>query len=165
MPALYDGIHLFAGFPHMHTLGMGIENEQVTPAGAIVDLGRNVPFNFQAQLWYPIDTILHTGDVVNTRCEWQNSTDSEVSYGSNTENEMCYSFTAYYPRVTNGLSWALPRALVERRNRPRRRDLAPRSGRRMVRGSGRRLGPRRRRRRRHRDQLSRPRRRERRPSK
>jgi hypothetical protein len=108
VPALYDGAHIFAAFPHMHTLGMAIETEQVLPSGGIIDLGRNDPFSFQAQLWFPVESILHTGDVVNTRCEWQNSTSSEVTFGENTENEMCYSFTAYYPRVTNGLSWSLP---------------------------------------------------------
>ena len=110
IPQLYDGIHLFAAFPHMHQLGMAIETEQArSPSGGIVDLGQNAPWNFNAQLWFPIDATLHVGDVVNTRCEWQNSTSSTVVYGSNTENEMCYSFSAYYPKVTSSFwSWALP---------------------------------------------------------
>jgi hypothetical protein len=34
-----------------------------------------------------------------------------VSFGQDTEDEMCYSFTAYYPKITSaGWSWALPAA-------------------------------------------------------
>jgi hypothetical protein len=103
------GIHLFAAFPHMHQLGSGIETEQVTAGGAVVDLGRNEPWNFNAQIWFPIDATLDVGDVVSTRCAWENQSDTEVTFGQYTENEMCYSFTAYYPRVTSSTwSWALP---------------------------------------------------------
>jgi hypothetical protein len=109
IPAELDGVHLFAAFPHMHQIGAGIETEQLTASGGVVDLGRNDPWSFNQQEWFPIDATLHAGDTVKTRCVWNNSTSSEVDFGPYTENEMCYSFTSYYPRVESSTwSWALP---------------------------------------------------------
>ena len=107
VPASLEGAHLFAAFPHMHQLGVGIETEQAMSGGGIVDLGRNAPWNFNQQLWFPIGATLSTGDVISTRCAWQNDTDNDVTWGPTTENEMCYSFTAYYPLVSS-LSWTTP---------------------------------------------------------
>ena len=51
------------------------------------------------------------GDVITTRCAWKNTTGADVKYGEKTADEMCYSFTTYYPRVDSSLwSWALPAA-------------------------------------------------------
>ncbi len=108
--SLFAGIHLFAAFPHMHETGTGIESEQVlADGGGIIDLGRNDPWSFNQQVWFPIDATLNVGDVVRTRCAYQNNTGTEVDFGPYTEDEMCYSFTAYYPRITGtSWSWALP---------------------------------------------------------
>ncbi|HEY2511048.1 MAG TPA: peptidylglycine alpha-amidating monooxygenase [Polyangiaceae bacterium] len=103
-----DGAHFFAAFPHMHQLGAGIETVQEQVGGGVVGLGKNDPWNFNNQLWFPITTQVHQGDVISTRCVWNNNTSSTVTFGQNTENEMCYSFTAYYPRLSSSLSWALP---------------------------------------------------------
>jgi hypothetical protein len=109
VPSLFSGVHLFAAFPHMHQLGVGIETEQKLANGGLIDLGRNDPWNFNNQVWFPIDATVTQGDVISTRCVWNNNTGSDVTFGQNTENEMCYSFTAYYPRVTSAIwSWALP---------------------------------------------------------
>jgi hypothetical protein len=109
IPQAFAGIHLFAAFPHMHQLGQAIQTEQVLAGGGIVNMGENTPWNFQTQLWFPIETTLNLGDVVKTRCSWTNTTGSTVTFGQNTENEMCYSFTSYYPKITSGTwSWALP---------------------------------------------------------
>jgi hypothetical protein len=103
------GIHAFAAFPHMHQLGQAIQTEQTLADGGIIGMAESVPWNFNSQIWFPIDTVLNAGDTVTTRCAWQNSTPQPVTFGQNTEDEMCYSFTAYYPKVTaGGWSWALP---------------------------------------------------------
>jgi hypothetical protein len=105
--SVYDGLHVFAAFPHMHQLGTGIATEQVLAGGGIIDMGRNDPWNFNTQIWFPLGTTLHQGDTVTTRCAWQNNTGSAVGFGQDTEQEMCYSFTAYYPKA-NLTAWALP---------------------------------------------------------
>jgi hypothetical protein len=109
VPAEFAGVHPFAAFPHMHQLGAGIQTEQSTGSSGLVGMAENVPWNFNAQVWFPIDATLAPGDVVRTRCAWQNTTTSTVTFGPDTENEMCYSFTAYYPKIeSTSWTWALP---------------------------------------------------------
>jgi hypothetical protein len=88
--------------------------------GASTDLGTITGWRFDSQAWLgikgaPADTgaIARTGDVIKTRCEWKNTTGANVKFGEKTADEMCYSFTIYYPKVKApaGLwSWALPAA-------------------------------------------------------
>jgi hypothetical protein len=76
-------------------------------------MAENVPWNFNNQIWFPISTTLNAGDTITTRCAWLNTSSppATVSFGQDTEDEMCYSFTAYYPKITSaGWSWALPAA-------------------------------------------------------
>jgi hypothetical protein len=113
VPSLLANVHTFAAFPHMHQIGTAIQTEQLENGGGggIVDMGQNTPWNFNTQIWFPIEATLKQGDVVSTRCAWTNSTDQDVKFGQYTEDEMCYSFTAYYPKVNSSLwSWALPAA-------------------------------------------------------
>ena len=106
--ASFDGAHVFAASPHMHKLGTK-QITTLTPkgGGAALDLGKKDPFDFQSQYWVPLNQVLHTGDTIRTRCVWNNTTDTAVTFGENTENEMCFSFTMYYPRVALP-SWAAP---------------------------------------------------------
>ncbi|MBL8606733.1 MAG: hypothetical protein JNL38_05410, partial [Myxococcales bacterium] len=99
--------------PHMHGLGTSIDTKLYKGgAGAGVDLGAAPKWDFNTQYWYPIDATVEKGDVIKTRCAWNNTTDQTVKFGENTENEMCYSFTLYYPRVTQGIwNWQAPAAV------------------------------------------------------
>jgi hypothetical protein len=108
VPSGMNSVHVFSAFPHLHKLGAGIESK-LYPGGSGVgiDLGTNDPWNFNAQLWFPLTATMNAGDVVKTRCAWNNTTDQDVSFGPTTEDEMCYSFTAYYPKNPN-IHWADP---------------------------------------------------------
>jgi cytochrome c551/c552 len=110
--AAFDGAHVISAGPHMHKIGTKIITTLVPKAGGPeLDLGKKDPFDFQSQYWVKVnDQVMHTGDVVKTRCVWNNPTDQTVTFGENTENEMCFSFTMYYPRVTSLPSWAAPAA-------------------------------------------------------
>ena len=58
-----------------------------------------------------IASTVKSGDTIRTRCAWNNTTGADVKFGENTDDEMCWSFTMYYPRVTTPLwNWALPSA-------------------------------------------------------
>jgi len=46
--------------------------------------------------------VLNPGDTVITTCIYDNTTDRAVTFGENTQNEMCFNFATYYPM--NGLS-------------------------------------------------------------
>lgn len=111
IPGAFGEVTVIGAFPHMHKLGRAMSN-MLEPAGggAPIDIGTNAAFDFNAQYWFDIpDTKVKPGDTVRTRCTWDNTTDAPVSQGENTDDEMCYGFTIYYPKVTSSLwSWALP---------------------------------------------------------
>jgi hypothetical protein len=107
-------LHTFAAFPHMHKLGTTIATT-LHPAGggAPLDLGQETAWDFNDQPWLPVDAVVRPGDSVATRCAWKNTTDATVKFGETTEDEMCFSFTMYYPRITTpGWHWALPSLLA-----------------------------------------------------
>jgi len=106
-------VTMFAAFPHMHELGTIISTSDDGSGGngPSTPMGSQPTWNFQDQIWFPINATVNTGDVIKTRCAWDNTTDSPVGFGQNTEDEMCYSFTMYYPKITSSLwLWPLPAA-------------------------------------------------------
>ena len=110
VPSYGATTHLFAAYPHMHLLGTSISTVVQTPDGETIgDLGAQPKWDFGNQTWLPIDFVLRPGDVVKTRCAWRNTTDSYVTFGEKTTDEMCYSFVMYYPRIEHpAWSWASP---------------------------------------------------------
>ncbi|MFT3765235.1 MAG: peptidylglycine alpha-amidating monooxygenase [Minicystis sp.] len=111
-PAAAGDVHAIAAFPHMHKLGTSIWTK-LDPGGAAVDLGTNAPWDFNNQPFIPIDAAIHPGDTIETRCAWKNNTPNEVKFGENTEDEMCFSFTMYYPRAASFKSWLVPSAFSQ----------------------------------------------------
>jgi hypothetical protein len=118
VPAQLAGIHLIASMPHMHKLGTDMKTELLAggPTGASSDLGTINGWSFDTQAWLPIKgkpgetgVITKANDVIKTRCAWKNPTGADVKFGENTADEMCYSFTVYYPKVQSPVfSWASP---------------------------------------------------------
>lgn len=110
VPPEYGGIQVIGAFPHMHELGVQIETSRYAGgSGAPINLGEQTMWNFQSQLWFPLDEPVQAGDVIKTRCAWDNTTDAPVSFGPYTEDEMCYSFTMYYPKIeSTKWNWAAP---------------------------------------------------------
>jgi Copper type II ascorbate-dependent monooxygenase, C-terminal domain/Copper type II ascorbate-dependent monooxygenase, N-terminal domain len=108
VPDAFDGRRFFASFPHMHQLGKSISTVLLPGgSGAPVDMGTDSAWDFKNQPWVTFDALLHKGDVVKTDCTWNNSTSAGVVFGQNSENEMCYSFSAYYPAASS-IGWATP---------------------------------------------------------
>jgi hypothetical protein len=110
VPLYGDTTHLIAALPHMHELGKTIST-QAYPGGLgpPVDLGTVPNWNFNRQSWLQIDDTLKPGDLVATRCAWINPTAAAVGFGESTSDEMCYSFTMYYPKIVDpSWSWVLP---------------------------------------------------------
>ncbi|MBX3196845.1 MAG: peptidylglycine alpha-amidating monooxygenase [Labilithrix sp.] len=109
-PAAFAGLHFFAAMPHMHQIGVAMSTT-LTPAagGPDVDLGSMSSFSFDSQAWLPVSATLKAGDVIRTSCSWTNNTGAPVRFGEKTGDEMCYSFSMYYPRIKSSLwSWAAP---------------------------------------------------------
>jgi len=111
VPTQFAGLHFFTAMPHMHKLGAYMKTELLKSAGGTpIDLGTMPNFDFNSQSWLPItNAVTAGGDKIVTTCGWQNNTGAEVGFGEKTSEEMCYSFTMYYPRIKSGLwSWAAP---------------------------------------------------------
>lgn len=110
VPSALGGLHFFAAMPHMHKLGVAMSTKLTPKAGgADADMGTMSTFSFDNQAWLPIDVVSKSGDTVHTKCSWVNDRGETVPFGEKTANEMCYSFTMYYPRIKSDLwSWAAP---------------------------------------------------------
>lgn len=102
--------HVIGAMPHMHKLGKSISTvNKPSGGGAPIDLGTRSPWDFATQYWSRLDETIVPGDVISTRCVWENDTDKDVHWGENTEDEMCFSFTAYYPKINvPNWSWGVP---------------------------------------------------------
>jgi hypothetical protein len=93
----------------MHQIGKSIDTQQYPGgSGTAVDLGGQANWNFQTQTWFPITATIQAGDLIRTRCVWTNPGATAVNFGPNTEDEMCFSFTLYYPKIAQIPSWVLP---------------------------------------------------------
>jgi hypothetical protein len=110
LPPSLAGRKTFATFLHMHKLGKQISSVLTpTAGGPDIQLGDDPTYAFEAQEWAMLTPHkdMSSGDVITTRCVWNNNGDSSVRFGEDTDEEMCFAFQAYYPRA-NLLSWALP---------------------------------------------------------
>lgn len=112
IPAQVGGtVRFIAAMPHMHQLGSKIETT-VERGEQTFDLGTVDDWNFQTQYWQPLGVDVNAGDKIRTRCTWKNRGSGTVEFGEDTADEMCYSFSMYYPRISN-LPWALPAQLAQ----------------------------------------------------
>jgi hypothetical protein len=80
----------------MHQLGVHAKLE-LTRAGQGTAL-HDAPFDFFDQRIYPLDDLeIRDGDVLTTTCSYENDTGRTVSFGQNSDDEMCFNFVTYYP--------------------------------------------------------------------
>jgi hypothetical protein len=109
-----EGMRVLAMNPHMHGAGTAISTEHLVRTGedafaAPVTLAKIDPWNYQDQQWSPVSAVLRAGDVVRQRCAYRNETSRTITFGENTEDEMCFGFTLYYPRIRASFwSWGYP---------------------------------------------------------
>ncbi len=106
----HPDIRIFSVFPHMHKLGRHMSVEKLTPGNnKPLPIMAPQPFDFESQYNRPADTLVERGDVIRTRCTWENTTDQRVIMGEGTADEMCFAFLMYYPRVeSRDWSWSTP---------------------------------------------------------
>jgi Copper type II ascorbate-dependent monooxygenase, C-terminal domain len=115
LPSDTPEVTFVADMPHMHELGTIISSIDHPASGAAsIDLGTRDPWDFNTQFWTNLaGTQVGPGDMVSTRCAWFNPGATTVSFGEDTEDEMCFSFVVYYPKITlTGWNWALPAYLA-----------------------------------------------------
>lgn len=92
-------LHLIGVTPHMHHMGRrGFLSLQRGGTGPIEVL-HDGPFSFEEQTIKPIeDTLIKAGDVLTTRCTFENTSDRMITFGEDTEDEMCINWVRYYPK-------------------------------------------------------------------
>jgi hypothetical protein len=91
-----DEVTFLSVSPHMHKLGVHAKLE-LTRAGQKTAL-HDAPFSFEDQRIYELDNLaIRDGDVLTTTCSYENDTGRGVSFGENSDDEMCFNFVTYYP--------------------------------------------------------------------
>jgi hypothetical protein len=100
-PISRDPIHILSIWPHMHQLGTRMSLVLNRTGGAKETL-HDAPFSFDDQRSYSKDVIVNDGDTLTSTCSYNNTTSLPVTFGPNTENEMCYNFVTAWP--ANALS-------------------------------------------------------------
>lgn len=111
IPEMLGTFHAIAALPHMHALGTAIANSVEkggSTTAAPIDIGTVPSWDFGVQEWKTFNATLKPGDVVRTRCSWNNTTGVPVKQGEDSSDEMCLDFVLYYPKTDGLLSWALP---------------------------------------------------------
>lgn len=93
------GIKLIRSMPHMHGLGTAMKTTVDSVGGASKLLVDEQAYSFQNQISHAANIDVKPGDIVNTTCTWNNTTDKTVTWGEGTASEMCYNYTTYYPAI------------------------------------------------------------------
>ncbi|APR76684.1 Hypothetical protein A7982_02031 [Minicystis rosea] len=106
-PAALEGRTLIYALPHMHRLGTRISTV-LSAGGEELDLGERSPYQSGNQYWSPINATAHTGNRITTRCTWKNDRPFDVGFGESDNDEMCWSFTLYYPKAPASFEWTHP---------------------------------------------------------
>ena len=98
-PKNTEPIHIIGLQPHMHLKGTHMTAE-ITRADGSKEMLHDKPFDFQRQRSYPVRTTLMPGESIQTTCKYS----EPAVFGEGTDDEMCYAFTLYYPKLalTNG---------------------------------------------------------------
>jgi hypothetical protein len=117
LPSQFKEVTFFGASPHMHKLGKGASTYFLPGgSGAPIKLVDVQDFSFDSQVSYPVTVKARAGDLAKTRCRWSNPTDTRVTWGEATNEEMCFNFGMYYPEVPDssaffgysGFSWIAP---------------------------------------------------------
>lgn len=94
---LDQSVSVFGVLPHMHFLGTTFRTWVDGRQDAML---YNGPFMFDSQMFKSFEPIeLAQGTALNVECDFMNTTDQRVTYGSSALNEMCFALTYYYPAV------------------------------------------------------------------
>jgi len=93
--------HIISVSPHMHRTGVHMKTE-ITRASGAKEILTDRPFDFNDQQIYPVggaagEVIVEPGDSLTTVCNYNNDTNSIITFGSKTSQEMCYNFVVAWP--------------------------------------------------------------------
>lgn len=94
-----SSLEVWGAFPHMHILGTGYDFR--TTSGTCISSADEYDFSMQPTYWFDEPVVLEPNDTLSVSCTWDNSSSNPlqvndppvaVTFGENTQNEMCYAF-------------------------------------------------------------------------
>jgi hypothetical protein len=94
-PTLTEPAHILRSWPHMHRHGVGMFSE-IRRAGGAREVLLDVPFSFDNQISHETEFTIFPGDRITTTCRYNTDTPF-VTFGADTEQEMCYNFVIAWP--------------------------------------------------------------------
>lgn len=91
-------VNVFAVMPHMHQYGVFME-VTANHAGGPTIIHEDF-YSFDDQRYTTLDALpMTSGETIDVRCRYDNPTDSSVTYGDSSLQEMCYAAIYRYPRL------------------------------------------------------------------
>ncbi len=111
IPDQFGSINVISSWAHMHKLGRAQSASRIRN-GVETSLLDAPNYDFYTGAGANAVNVQLSGiDHVKTTCKWSNTSDTTVTFGENTEDEMCFAFLTYYPKITmKNFVWALPAA-------------------------------------------------------
>jgi hypothetical protein len=94
-----EPVTLYSLFPHMHVLGRHMKFTVTKPDGRVITL-HDGAFSFIEQENFALRPgyVVENGDTFTTTCTYDNESNKNIALGENTDNEMCFVITGYYPK-------------------------------------------------------------------
>ncbi|HEX2676485.1 MAG TPA: hypothetical protein VHM19_07590 [Polyangiales bacterium] len=98
-PQFNGDIHVLRSWPHMHLTGRKMTATVIRSNGAREDVSPTGgwPFDFNNEVSFKTEYVLHPGDKVETVCHYTNDSDRSIQVGFENRYEMCFNFTIAYP--------------------------------------------------------------------
>jgi hypothetical protein len=91
-----EPVRILSVSPHMHKLGVHAFFSQTSGGTEVIH--HDAAFNFENQQVHALDNVIvKDNDRLTTACTYTNPTNSTVSFGQDTSDEMCFNFITYYP--------------------------------------------------------------------
>jgi hypothetical protein len=97
---LYDQIGLLSMSSHFHQRGTLATADYVSQdGGGIVRLYENVSWDDPEVLFFEDSVRINPGDTIRFSCHYENREDLTIGYGPSVQDEMCFVFGYYFPKV------------------------------------------------------------------
>jgi hypothetical protein len=105
----FQNVKFFSASPHMHKYGTAMTTYRLPGGtGAPETVLEQKAFNFENQAAYPTSNAVAPNDVIRTTCSFKNTTDKQIKFGEATDEEMCFDFVGYYPKIKDETLFGLP---------------------------------------------------------
>jgi hypothetical protein len=97
--AAAGGFTILGTSPHAHQFATSFKTELIRASGEVITLSDVDPWDFENQTGYIKDPPVRVEpfDTIRATCTWDNPTDQTITWGENTEDEMCFDFMTIYP--------------------------------------------------------------------